>query len=196
MIRTKRLPLLGRDVDGYAGAYRAYFAEHATAEPQPQTMLDPAPRVILDPELGVADRWAARAQDAAIAFDVYEHTIDIIQRADAPGRLPGAAGERHLRRRVLGSRAGEAAPAGQPAALRGRDRPGHRRRLGIGKAAVESFLKRGAAVVGLDLNPAIGAVFRARRLSGHALRRDRRGGVERALDAAVATRSAGWTCSC
>jgi len=29
VIRTKRLPLLGRDVEGYAREYREYFAAHA-----------------------------------------------------------------------------------------------------------------------------------------------------------------------
>src|SRR5262249_15768716 len=87
IIRTNRLPQVGRDVGTYAEAYRAYFAAHAspdhrppTAEdrgsriedgrsaildprssildPQPSSpahlqMLDPAPRVILDPDLGL-----------------------------------------------------------------------------------------------------------------------------------------------
>src|SRR5436305_5350212 len=53
VIRTKRLPLLGRDVDAYARAYRNYFAEHAPQASAPKTILDPAPRVILDPELGL-----------------------------------------------------------------------------------------------------------------------------------------------
>ena len=42
VIRTKRTPLLGRDVDGFRSAYVAYFAEHAARASQPLTMLDPA----------------------------------------------------------------------------------------------------------------------------------------------------------
>ena len=93
--------------------YERYFAEHA-AERRGQTlkMLDPAPRVVLDPELGVVT-IGRTAQDAAIAFDVYEHTIDIVLRADRARRLSRAAGRRHLRRRVLGPRAGQAAPGRQ-----------------------------------------------------------------------------------
>src|SRR6185312_2047741 len=51
VIRTKRVPLVGRDVAGYASAYREYFRELGNSA---LNMLDPAPRVILDPELGLA----------------------------------------------------------------------------------------------------------------------------------------------
>ncbi len=47
-------------------------------------MLDAAPRVILDPELGVLT-LGRTANDAAIAFDVYSHTIEIVLRATALG---------------------------------------------------------------------------------------------------------------
>ncbi|RPI42997.1 MAG: bifunctional aldolase/short-chain dehydrogenase, partial [Betaproteobacteria bacterium] len=52
-IRTKRTPLVGRDVRGYIRAYRKYFEAHARTSREPKTMLDPVPRVILDPELGL-----------------------------------------------------------------------------------------------------------------------------------------------
>jgi len=89
VIRTKRLPMVGRDVAAYAKAYRAEFAAHATPALE---MLDPAPRVILDPELGML-ACGRRARDADIAADIYEHTIDIITAAERVGRyqaLPAA----------------------------------------------------------------------------------------------------------
>src|SRR5512133_2133405 len=80
VIRTKRVPLLGRDVEGYVAAYRAYFDAHAPGAREPKTMLDPAPRVVVDPELGVATA-GRRAKDAAIVADGYAHTMDIVERA-------------------------------------------------------------------------------------------------------------------
>ncbi len=38
---TKRLPLIGRDVDAFVAAYRAYFDENAARSSTPLTMLDP-----------------------------------------------------------------------------------------------------------------------------------------------------------
>src|SRR4029077_10223945 len=53
VIRTKRLPMVGRDVASYAAAYRDYFARNAAQARDPKTILDAAPRVVIDPELGV-----------------------------------------------------------------------------------------------------------------------------------------------
>src|SRR5690606_32068939 len=71
VIRTKRLPLLGRDVAAYAEAYKAYFARHASSAPEPKTMLDPAPRVVLDPAFGLAS-IGRTAKDTRIVEELYE----------------------------------------------------------------------------------------------------------------------------
>ncbi|RMD78053.1 MAG: bifunctional aldolase/short-chain dehydrogenase, partial [Gammaproteobacteria bacterium] len=84
VIRTKPWPLLGRDVEAFAEAYRAYFERHAPHAREPKTMLDPAPRVILDPEWGLCT-VGRTAKDAAIVRDIYDHTIDVILRAEALG---------------------------------------------------------------------------------------------------------------
>ena len=78
VIRTKRLPMLGRDVEAYAEAYRAYFAEHASGARTPVQMLDPAPRVILDAELGLVTVGKS-AGEAAINTDIYHHTMEIVK---------------------------------------------------------------------------------------------------------------------
>ena len=90
----------------------------------PVTMLDPAPRVVLDPEWGMLT-VGATAVDASIAADVYHHTIDVLTTCE--DRLGGWAPLDRgppLRRRVLGPGAGEAAPRWRRAAAR---RPGRRR---------------------------------------------------------------------
>jgi rhamnose utilization protein RhaD (predicted bifunctional aldolase and dehydrogenase) len=77
VIRTKRTPMLGTDVAAYARAYAAYFGEHAPKAREPKTILDPAPRVILDPVFGLAAAGRT-AKDASIDAEIYDHTIDVI----------------------------------------------------------------------------------------------------------------------
>jgi len=154
VIRTKRLPQLGRNVQDYAGAYRAYFAAHEPLAAERKTMLDPAPRVVLDPELGMC-AVGRSAKDAAIVAEIYSHTMQIIARATALGgyaALPAAeifAVEYWDLEQAKLRKSGKApAFAGEVALVTGAA-------SGIGKACVASLLSRGAAVVGLDLNPAI-----------------------------------------
>ena len=84
VIRTKRLPMLGRGVDAYIENYKAYFAEHAPHTREPKTMLDPTPRVILDPAWGMSTVGRS-AKEAAIVADIYDHTMDVILRAETLG---------------------------------------------------------------------------------------------------------------
>ena len=151
VIRTKRVPMLGRDVGAYAGAYRDYFNRHARPAKAPRTMLDPAPRVVLDPAFGMA--CAGRtARDARIVHDIYAHTVDVILRAAALGGYR-ALPERDifdveywdLEQAKLKKAGASPVFAGEAALVTGAA-------SGIGKACVEALLKRGAAVIGLDVN--------------------------------------------
>ena len=158
VIRTKRLPLVGRDVAQFKAEYEAYFNNYAKTSKLPLKMLDPAPRIILDPELGLLT-LGRTAQDASIAFDVYEHTIDIVLQAAALGgyqALPAAdifAVEYwDLEQAKLKRSGGPPTFAGEIALITGAA-------SGIGKASAEAFLRRGAAVVALDLNPAVCDLF-------------------------------------
>jgi NAD(P)-dependent dehydrogenase (short-subunit alcohol dehydrogenase family) len=56
---------------------------------------------------------------------------------------------------------------------------------GIGKAAVEAFLKRGAAVVGLDINPTVADMLKRPDFLGVRCDVSQAADLERALDAAV-----------
>lgn len=159
VIRTKRLPLLGRDVAPYRAAYEAYFAEHARHLPQRVTMLDAAPRIVLDPEYGLCAIGRV-AGDAAAAAEIYRHTIDIILRATALGgyqALPAqdifACEYWDLEQAKLKRAAAPGMFAGEIALVTGAA-------SGIGKAAAESLLARGAAVVAVDLNPEISGLFK------------------------------------
>src|SRR5205823_3459306 len=140
------VPQVGTDVTAYAAHYQSYFEKHAASRTQVLTMLDAAPRVVLDATLGVCTIGRS-AQDAAIAFDIYEHTIDIILRATALGgyealRATDIFEVEYWDLEQAKLRRAGAAPvfSGEIALVTGAA-------SGIGKAAVESFLARGAAVV-------------------------------------------------
>ena len=66
VIRTKRLPLVGREVATYAREYERSFADHADKSATPLRMLDAAPRVVIDPRIGVVAAGSSAA-DATIA---------------------------------------------------------------------------------------------------------------------------------
>ena len=154
VIRTKRLPLLGRDVDAYARAYRDYFAEHAPQAASPKTILDPAPRVILDPEWGLLTAGRT-AKDAAIAAEIYEHTMDVIERAERLGGYRALSARHLFDMEYWDLEQAKLAKAGTPPVFAGEVALVTGAASGIGRACVGAFLARGAAVVGLDLDPKI-----------------------------------------
>ena len=159
VIRTKRLPMIGRDIERYAAAYRAYFAGNAAHAKDAKTILDAAPRVALDPELGFSAAGRT-VKDAHIVADLYEHTMDVIQRATLLGgycALPARdifdVEYWDLEQAKL-RKAGASAPfTGEIALVTGAA-------SGIGKACVDALHARGAAVVGLDIDAKIDSLYK------------------------------------
>lgn len=151
VIRTKRVPLIGRDVPGYVRAYREYFARYGSPA---LTMLDPAPRVILDAELGLCT-IGATAKDARMVEDIYRHTMRVIARAAALGgwrALPAAdifeVEYWDLEQAKLKKGGARPPLTGEVALVTGAA-------SGIGKACAEALMRRGAAVVGLDISSSV-----------------------------------------
>ena len=151
VIRTKRIPMIGRDVDSFALEYRLYFARNAARVSGPLTMLDPAPRVILDPELGMV-AVGADALEAGVTGDIYRRTIDMILAAVSLGGWRSISEEDvfdveywELEQAKLGKTVSAKPFRGEIALVTGAA-------SGIGKACVEAFISRGAAVVGVDLS--------------------------------------------
>ena len=184
VIRTKRLPLLGRDVAGYVEAYRAYFDRNAGAAGRPLTMLDPAPRVVLDPGFGLGC-VGRTVKDALIVRDIYRHTIGVIEDATALGgfqALPESdlfAVEYWELEQAKLARGGAPRPfAGEVALVTGAA-------SGIGRACVESLLSRGAAVVALDRDAAVAGRWTRPDVLGLACDVTDGAGLDRALDAAA-----------
>jgi rhamnose utilization protein RhaD (predicted bifunctional aldolase and dehydrogenase)/NAD(P)-dependent dehydrogenase (short-subunit alcohol dehydrogenase family) len=100
VIRTKRTPLLleitqsmgpievaahiEERIDRYRQEYREYVRRESERKHRQVESLDPDPRVALVPGLGVIAAGPTVAA-ARIAADIYEHTIDVIEAAEAVG---------------------------------------------------------------------------------------------------------------
>ncbi|MFI0456637.1 MAG: SDR family NAD(P)-dependent oxidoreductase, partial [Candidatus Thiodiazotropha endolucinida] len=131
-----------------------YFEHHAPSSRTPVEMLDPAPRVILDPELGMLCVGKS-SHDAGIVADIYQHTMAIIQRAELLGGWQALQTQAifdveywELEQAKLQKNSQSPPFQGEVALITGAA-------SGIGGACVDSMLQRGAAVVGLDKTPDI-----------------------------------------
>jgi rhamnose utilization protein RhaD (predicted bifunctional aldolase and dehydrogenase)/NAD(P)-dependent dehydrogenase (short-subunit alcohol dehydrogenase family) len=159
VIRTKPFPMLGRDVAGYAGKYRAYFERLSAKAKEKKTMLDAAPRMALDHSLGFVAAGRT-AKDAAIVEELYDHTVDVILRAEALGGWRALDPQHTFDIEYWDLEQAKLRKAGSPPPFTGEIALVTGAASGIGKACVESFLKRGAAVIGLDRNPAIAGMWK------------------------------------
>ena len=161
VLRTKRVPMLGRDVKAFADAYRKYFDRNAPLAKEPKTMLDAAPRVVLDPEFGMC--CAGRtAKDAKIVHDLYSHTIDVILRSTALGGYRALPEKDIFDVEYWDLEQAKLKKAGTPPLFAGEVALVTGAASGIGKACAEALLKRGAAVIGLDISPDITSLFSGR----------------------------------
>lgn len=164
VIRTKRYPLvlrvdLGRPITeqtdairgalaSYRESYNAYVARQARERNRKVLPLDPDPRIVLVPGLGMIS-VGDTPKAASIAADIYEHTVEVIRGAEAVGRyesLPeGDIFDMEywsLEQAKLGK--GAKAPlAGQAVYITG---AAH----GIGAATARAFAKAGAALFLVD----------------------------------------------
>ncbi len=159
VIRTKRVPMVGRDVQGFAQSYCEYFDRHAPQAKEPKTMLDPAPRVVLDQELGMGAAGRS-AKDAAIVADLYTHTIDVIERASLLGGYAALPQRDIFDVEYWDLEQAKLRKAGKPPVFTGEVALVTGAASGIGRACVDALLARGAAVVGLDVNERITALHR------------------------------------
>ena len=136
---------------GFMDNYKTYFARQNARVGGTRTMLDPQPRVVLVPGLGLfglgrTKKDAAIAADLAEAFDRMHHRC----RGDRPLQVDLRG--RHVRRRILVAGAGQARP--------GQDRCRSRVRSpsitgaggAIGAATAKAFAAAGAEVALLDID--------------------------------------------
>ena len=89
--------------------------------------------------------------------EIYAHTIDSHPARDALGGYQALPAKDIFDVEYWDLEQAKLRKAASRRAFAGRGRAGHRRRLGHRQGLRRSLLARGAAVVGLDLNPAIAA---------------------------------------
>jgi len=150
VIRTKQFPMIGRDIDTFVSDYHSYFERNRSRFPDVQE-LDPAPRVVLDRDLGLLTA-GTRIVDCEIASDIYLHTIDVIEASEGLGgfvALPESdlfeVEYWELEQAKLKKSSSSPSMSGEVAVVTGSA-------SGIGRACVEALLNQGAAVIGIDLN--------------------------------------------
>lgn len=158
VIRTKRVPLVGEDVEGYVADYRRYFDEQSVQARGEVQMLDPAPRVILDPALGLVSVGKSAA-DADIVNDIYRHTIEIIQRAERLESWQALPAKDIFEVEYWELEQAKLRKGGNTPVLQGQVGLVTGAASGIGRACVDALLARGAAVVGLDLDDRVRTAF-------------------------------------
>jgi rhamnose utilization protein RhaD (predicted bifunctional aldolase and dehydrogenase)/NAD(P)-dependent dehydrogenase (short-subunit alcohol dehydrogenase family) len=181
VIRTKRVPLVGRNVAQYVGAYQAYFREHGNAA---LTMLDPAPRVILDPQLGLGT-IGRTANEAAIVADIYRHTMRMISAATTLGGWEALAPQDIFDVEYWDLEQAKLRKGGSPPPLTGEVAVVTGAASGIGRACVTSLLSRGAAVVALDRASTVTSLHRRKDYVGLVCDVTSEAEIERALDQGV-----------
>lgn len=150
VIRTRRVPMVGQDVERYGAEQAREFEGFVARRGEALTMLDLAPRVVLDPGLGMLT-LGETACDAGIAADVYRQTMAVLVRAEdqlggyvalpASDILDMEYWELEQAKLRMGGAPGEF--AGHVAMVTGAA-------SGIGRACAGALLERGACVVGID----------------------------------------------
>ncbi len=152
---VKPKPMLGRDVLAFAKNYKTYFETHSNSD---ETMLDPAPRVVIDAELGVLTAGKS-VKDAQTSGAIFEHTIQMIERAERLERWQPLPEKKLFEFEYWALQQAKFKRSSSLPEFTGEIMLVTGAASGIGKACAEIFMARGAAVVGLDLNPAVKTVF-------------------------------------
>ena len=159
VIRTKRLPMVETDVDGYVDAYRSYFERNRHRGRTELTMLDPAPRVVVDPALGLLT-IGETAKATRIAADIYHHTMPVLERSEdhLGGYVALGAGDL-FEVEYWDLEQAKLRRAGRPPEFAGLVAVVTGAASGIGRACAGRLLSKGCAVAGFDIDPSVWDVF-------------------------------------
>ena len=154
IIRTKPKPVflgknIEKDIERYSAAYTDYFNKHRSSG---MTMLDPAPRWAVWPQHGTIAFGRNTAQ-ARIVSDIANHTMRAIQCAEALGGWKPITQKHIFDMEYWELQQAKLKRIRKPSELEGKVALVTGAASGIGLACTEALRDRGAAVVGLDLNP-------------------------------------------
>jgi len=154
VIRTKRIPMIGRDVEQYVKEYVSYFNTYEPNAKERKSMLDAAPRVILDQDFGLC-AVGKNMSEIGIIADLYEHTMQCILKAENLGGWQALPASDIFDLEYWDLEQAKLQKSGNAPEFQGEVVLITGAASGIGKACVESFLARGCAVVGIDLDISI-----------------------------------------
>ena len=154
VIRTKRIPMIGRDVEQYVKEYVSYFNTYEPNAKERKSMLDAAPRVILDQDFGLC-AVGKNMSEIGIIADLYEHTMQCILKAENLGGWQALPASDIFDLEYWDLEQAKLKKSGNAPEFQGEVVLITGAASGIGKACVESFLARGCAVVGIDLDISI-----------------------------------------
>jgi rhamnulose-1-phosphate aldolase/alcohol dehydrogenase len=153
-------------VDAYVARYHRYFEDNNAKSPVKKKELDPLPRVILVPGVGMFGVGGS-AKDAAIAADIAENAVAVITDAEAMGEYRSISDYDmfeveywSLEQAKLG-KSNEKSLARQVAVITGGG-------SGIGAATARAMAKEGAEVAILDRDPEAAKAV-AKKIGGKAL---------------------------
>jgi len=153
-------------VAAYVARYQHYFTANNAKSPVKKTALDPLPRVILVPGVGMFGVGAS-AKDAAIAADIAENAVQVITDAEAIGEYRSISDFDmfeveywSLEQAKLG-KSNEKSLARQVAVITGGG-------SGIGAATAKAFAKQGAEIAILDRDETAAKAV-AKKIGGKAL---------------------------
>jgi rhamnulose-1-phosphate aldolase/alcohol dehydrogenase len=153
-------------IDAFVVRYNRYFADNNAKSPVKKVALDPLPRVILVPGVGMFGIGAS-AKDAAIAADIAENAVQVITDAEAIGEYRSISEFDmfeveywSLEQAKLG-KSNEKSLARQVAVITGGG-------SGIGAATAKAMAKEGAEIAILDRDEAAAKAV-AKKIGGKAL---------------------------
>jgi len=167
VIRTKRVPMIlntepDAAVSAFGDDYRAYFSRNASAD---LTCLDSAPRWAVWPGQG-ALAFGASVKEAGIIADIAGHTLRAIQRAECLGGWQALPEKDIFEVEYWDLEQAKLRKAGNPATFAGKIALVTGAASGIGRACAETLHAQGAAVLALDIDPAVVTQFTAADLVG------------------------------